>query len=129
MSWFSLSDVISDSSRKLHTFVVKHIYADHNKSKTVRRTLSHLIQISESGVMLNIGAGDTKIHPKIINLDIQKGINVDIVASADCIPLASHSVDLVVSQEVLEHVPDPYAVLKDIHRVLKSGGFLYLQLP
>ena len=79
--------------------------------------------------MLNIGSGITRIHPKILNLEINSGHNVDIVASADNIPLQHSSVDLVVSQEVLEHVPSPSDVLLEIYRVLKPGGCLYLQIP
>jgi predicted SAM-dependent methyltransferase len=78
--------------------------------------------------MLNIGAGDTRIHPNIINLDLNESPNVDIVASASCIPFSDCSVYLVVSQEVLEHVPDPSAVLEEIYRVLRPSGLLYLQL-
>lgn len=115
--------------QNMQKFVVKNIYADHNKSKTVEHALNNLLQKHESGVMLNIGAGDTRIHPKIINLDLEPGFNVDIVGSADHIPLENLSVDFVVSQEVLEHVSDPYAVLEEIYRVLKPGGCFYLQLP
>ena len=113
----------------IQSFVVKNIYADHNKSHAVRHVLNRLLAQNESGVMLNVGAGNTRIHPKIINLDLDNGCNVDIVASADCIPLESSSVDFVVSQEVLEHVSDPFAVLREIYRVLKPGGLFYLQLP
>lgn len=123
-------------SRLLYTFVhesqrfvVKNVYADHNKSRSVRSALSLLLEQNKSGLMLNIGSGDTKIHPNILNLDIQSGCNVDMVASADDIPLPDCCVDLIVSQEVLEHVPNPSAALAEIYRVLKPGGCIYLQIP
>lgn len=129
MSNFTPSLHLSPAVGKFQKFIVKHIYADHNKSKSVAKILTQLLRQNESGVMLNIGAGDTRIHPKIINLDLNESPNVDIVASASCMPFSDCSVDLVVSQEVLEHVPDPSAVLEEIYRVLRPSGCLYLQLP
>ena len=108
-------------------FCCENIYADHNKSHAVRHALNRLLAQNESGVMLNVGAGNTRIHPKIINLDLDNGCNVDIVASADCIPLESSSVDFAVIR-VLEHVSDPL-LFSGNHRVLKPGGLFYLQLP
>lgn len=46
-----------------------------------------------------------------------------VVADGRCLPLADGSVDGVVSCNVLEHTPEPYAVLHDIARVLKPGGW------
>ena len=45
------------------------------------------------------------------------------------IPLQDASVDSVLLTEVLEHCPDPDAVLRDIARVLKPGGFMFLTVP
>jgi len=47
----------------------------------------------------------------------------------DSIPKADNTYDAVVNTQVLEHVPDPLAVLKELHRVLKPGGVLLLSLP
>jgi SAM-dependent methyltransferase len=43
--------------------------------------------------------------------------------------LATDSFDLVVSLEVLEHVPSPLEHLKEIHRLTKPGGLLLLTTP
>jgi SAM-dependent methyltransferase len=53
----------------------------------------------------------------------------DIISSALNVPFNDRSFDTVVSTEVLEHVPDPLRALKEMHRVLKSGGHLILSTP
>lgn len=53
----------------------------------------------------------------------------DIVASALDLPLEAQSFDTVVSTEVLEHVPDPLRALREMHRVLRRGGYLILSTP
>jgi SAM-dependent methyltransferase len=63
------------------------------------------------------------------NLDIDAGPGIDYVARAESIPLPDCSIDLVVTQETLEHVEDPFKAMQEIFRVLKPGGTIYLQLP
>jgi len=48
------------------------------------------------------------------------------IAAEGNLPLPDHSVDYVVSFQVLEHVPLPHNYLKEGHRVLKPGGKLFL---
>jgi 2-polyprenyl-3-methyl-5-hydroxy-6-metoxy-1,4-benzoquinol methylase len=50
-------------------------------------------------------------------------------ADATRLPLATGSVDLVTCFDVLEHVADEYAVLSEIHRVLKPSGRIILSVP
>lgn len=42
---------------------------------------------------------------------------------------SASSFDAVLCTEVLEHVPDPEAVVQNIHRVLKKGGQLVVTVP
>lgn len=45
---------------------------------------------------------------------------------AECVPLASHSVDVVLARNSLDHVDDPDQVLREIQRLLRPGGTLIL---
>jgi len=45
------------------------------------------------------------------------------------IPFGDGEFDLVISTQVLEHVPDPLLLLKEMARVCKSGGKLVISLP
>jgi SAM-dependent methyltransferase len=47
---------------------------------------------------------------------------------AERIPLRSGSVDVVVSRNNLDHVDDPVAVLDEVRRILRPGGWLILNV-
>jgi SAM-dependent methyltransferase len=79
--------------------------------------------------VLNLGAGDSPRRTRTINLDIAASGTTDCRADGRHLPFRENSFALVISQEVLEHVADPPAVLREIHRVLRKNGTLYCQLP
>jgi SAM-dependent methyltransferase len=111
-------------------FVVKNIYGDHNKSSKVQGAILKLIGYMPNDFRgLNIGAGQTRVHKSIKNLELEPGLNIDYVGSVLAIPCNDNIFDVVLAQEVLEHVSAPGAAIDEINRVLKVGGYFYLQLP
>ena len=77
------------------------------------------------------------IHEKYGNILDKKGYCLDydisakphIVARADHIPFRNKSVDGVICNSVLEHVPEPRGVVDEIFRILKPGGKCYGSTP
>jgi ubiquinone/menaquinone biosynthesis C-methylase UbiE len=54
----------------------------------------------------------------------------DILGDADDLPtVADGSLDFVIANHLLEHVPDPIGALKEWYRILRPGGTLFLALP
>jgi len=49
--------------------------------------------------------------------------------SAECMPLTDKSVDVIVSFETIEHVPNPGRFLDECVRVLEPGGTLIISTP
>jgi len=62
-------------------------------------------------------------------LDVAPASSVDVVGDARDMPFSDVSMDVVLITQVLEHVPDPVAVIGEIRRVLKPGGTLLLSVP
>jgi SAM-dependent methyltransferase len=54
---------------------------------------------------------------------------IDYVCDATAIPVDDGAFDVVLCTEVLEHVPNPAAVVAEICRVLRPGGTLLLTAP
>ena len=60
---------------------------------------------------------DNSAHKADVQIDLQD------------INLASGTLDLIITPHVLEHVPDTDQALSELHRVLRRGGRMYLQVP
>ena len=109
---------------------VKTIYGDHNRAISVRRALSRCIAtVPADGTILNVGAGHVRIDPRAVNLDLVDGPEVDKIGDAQDLPFAAGTFDLVISQECLEHVRDPFQAAREMRRVLRPGGRAYIQVP
>lgn len=55
--------------------------------------------------------------------------HIDYVSEILAIPAPDHSFDVILCTEVLEHVPEPIKVLKEISRLLRPGGRAFITAP
>ncbi|MFA8436975.1 MAG: methyltransferase domain-containing protein [Marinifilaceae bacterium] len=53
----------------------------------------------------------------------------DVHFDVQAIPFSDHSYDVVICNHVLEHVDDDRKAMRELHRILKPGGFAILQVP
>lgn len=64
------------------------------------------------------------------NLEIKNASNLMFaLGSAEAIPAANSSFDIVFLFKSLHHVPDMGKAMQEIHRVLKPGGYTYISEP
>lgn len=108
---------------------VTGVYADQNRAPLPRRCLLELVaNLSDDAVGVNVGAGQTTLG-RLVNLELADGPNVHIVGYGLELPFRDESVDLIVAQEVLEHVPKFWLFVDEIRRVLKPNGRFFCQVP
>jgi ubiquinone/menaquinone biosynthesis C-methylase UbiE len=89
-----------------------------------KRYCSHLQYVSQDfcqyegrgdGAALQTGQWDTT--------------RIDLVSDISSIPAPDASFDAVLCTEVLEHVPDPLAAIRELARLVRPGGSIVLTVP
>jgi len=108
---------------------VRGVYADQNDARAVRRALTRVLSAADGGRRLNVGSGATRLGQGVVNLDRRAAWSTHVVGDALALPFAAGTFHLVVSQETIEHVLDPFLAAREMARVMAKNGVLYLQLP
>ncbi|HEY3288925.1 MAG TPA: methyltransferase domain-containing protein [Anaerolineae bacterium] len=95
--------------------------------------------IPDGSLVLDAGAGETRYrllfdrhHYEAADSrqsEIMDYGNIDYVCNLESIPVQDNRYDLVICTQVLEHVPHPALVLRELLRVLTPGGQLWLTAP
>lgn len=85
--------------------------------------------VNRDQIFIDVGSGPERIGKEFINVDIFPFPEVDIVADATQLPFRDSSVDALVSEAVLEHVFDTDKVVREITRIVRSGGYIYISAP
>ena len=72
---------------------------------------------------LNLGC-ECDLRKDYVNLD-KKDFDLNIFPY----PFEDNSIEEIVMVNVLEHLDEPYLVVKECHRILKKGGVLVVEVP
>ncbi|MCS6790245.1 MAG: class I SAM-dependent methyltransferase [Bacteroidia bacterium] len=79
---------------------------------------------------LNLGSGE---FPKegFVNVDYYSRRPPDVVHDLDVFPypFADDAFDLVEMDHCLEHLKDPFRVMKEVHRITRPGGIVRIRVP
>lgn len=78
---------------------------------------------------LDLGSGSKRRGDHIINLEIDPSDKVDVVADGHQLPFVDNAFDIVIIEAVLEHVLKPEAIVSEVNRVLKVGGYACAAVP
>ena len=94
---------------------------------------------SESKIVLDIGGKNVNgslrssfenLGMKYICLDIEDDDSVDIVVNpGEKLPFENGSIDLIVSTSCFEHDPCFWITFKEMTRITKLGGYIYVNAP
>lgn len=89
-----------------------------------------VIRSAPDGLFLDVGAGLRQTyHANVVNTDIYPSPSTDVLCVGEDLPFASDQFDAVFCFAVLEHTMRPWDVAREICRVLKPGGKVFVDWP
>lgn len=119
-------------------------YGDHNLPRGLLRVLESLPQDLS---VLELGAGGGFLLQALARLGYHRLIGLDLARTAleplqqrvrgtfavcgdaEHLPFADGSLDIVLSSDLVEHLPDPDRHFQEVARVLRSGGLYLFKTP
>jgi len=119
-----------NNRQRLVATIVKSAIAAHVGSSSPRVYVMEQVTPLYAWFRHAYGA-DSLIGSEYIDSHLTSGTYRDGIRHEDAenLSLESGSMDIVVSNDVLEHVNDPWKALHECARVLRSGGTLYMTIP
>lgn len=113
-------------------------YPEHLEKRSIKLSIKRIVDEAQ-GKLLDVGCGSKpyyEIFENKVNLYVgieyppsnksEHRIKPDLYGDAMDLPIKSNSVNLVLSTQVLEHLPRPDSFFLEAYRVLIPGGKLYL---
>jgi SAM-dependent methyltransferase len=82
--------------------------------------------------IIDVGCGDRPYESllrgasDVIGFDVPGNSSADLHGSIDAIPVDDAAFDVVLCLQVLEHVEDPAAAVRELHRIVTPGGRVFL---
>ncbi len=68
-------------------------------------------------------------HVDYKTLDVSADYHPDIIGDIHAIPMEDSSVDGIICRSVLEHVERPADAVREMYRILRPGGLVFVQVP
>ncbi len=128
-------------SRYRHQNPIRSFFS--RQIKFYPKHLFRLLQKSFPKKILDVGCGTGNLLLKIRDADFGEeyyGVDIGYAENppnfihftrcdAGTLPFAKESFDLIIMRHLLEHLHEPTVALLEAKRVLKQGGYIYLEVP
>jgi SAM-dependent methyltransferase len=94
------------------------------------RALDDSLRPTGPGLVLDLGCGSKK-YPGAVGVDLSADTDADVVHDLDVVPypFEDDAFDQILLQDVIEHVSEPYAVMRELHRIGRPGARVHLRTP
>ncbi len=99
------------------------------KDYTEQDFLRNYNLLTTSARILNAGSSSVRYGENCINIDIQNKDNVDYVCDVHELPSSFSEFDAIICNAVLQYCRSPETVAREFNRVLKPGGYLFVDAP
>jgi SAM-dependent methyltransferase len=113
--------------------------APHERESILQFALRVARELPPGSRLIDVGAGNSPYrelfgHLRYESADWENSPHpgaraVDHIGPAHDLPVGDREYDAVLCTQVLEHVPNPGEVVRELHRVLRPGGRLYMTVP
>jgi SAM-dependent methyltransferase len=88
-----------------------------------------LRRVPSGARVIDLGSGGRRVSAGTICVDFIPFDGTDLVGDVQRLPVRDGVADLVLATGLIEHVEDDRAVLREIVRVLRPGGYAHIELP
>lgn len=88
-----------------------------------------MAMLSRSARVVDLGAGGRRITPEVFTVDGDASSRPDLVCDLHAVPLPDASFDGAFCCGTLEHVRDADRVARELVRLVKPGGLVYIDVP
>lgn len=127
--WAPLTERLPTLSADLQDRAVYDRLIDLAQEDAPRRPPRVLVVGSGSHTQAQWRARFRRTAPTITLCDPSPDSPAEVAADAAQLPFRDGAVDVVITEAVLEHVPDPHRCVGELTRVLRDGGVVYSELP
>lgn len=147
--WFPEKIAVEDWIPRLNTYYMQNARyhaMTAGGDKTTHPQVQFLLALIRAGrIYAEVGCGGGAVIRKVAETARVVGTDLSCLAlnrtrahspaiplfcaQGGALPLQSNGFDGVYSFEVLEHIPDPWAMVREMIRIVKPGGFVLLSFP
>ena len=131
----SVEQIVRESRSRLHPAITNPSWLVLDKRRKLfegwkNRALGNHLHV------LDVGGRVQPYRPLLegrlasyIAVDLRRTYLTNVIGSAEQLPFASESFDLVICTQVLQYIPEPRRAINEMARVLRPGGYLFLSVP